>query len=158
MTNDEDAVQIGIMSGVSNYDIEINGVNVQKRDWTRGTIFNIETIGIGPNNDSSNISMGLNESSLERTKKSTPPSSSPCHNVEQIIAAHEFGHLIGLEHPGQDLTPVAEPGTLADYEADADGLMGCGMSLRKNYFEKWREILDDERKKCCNSFMIQETD
>ncbi len=136
LTNDEDAIQIGIMSGVSNYVIEINGVNESKRDWTRGSIFNIETIGIGPNNDRSDISMGLKESSLEKTIKSTPPSTSPCHNIEQIIAAHEFGHLIGLEHPGQDLTPVAEPGSLADYEADADGLMSCGMSLRKKYFEK----------------------
>src|SRR5262249_40353624 len=53
-------------------------------------------------------------------------------NPGQAEIAHEFGHLLGLKHPGP-------PGTKMEYAADADALMGYGNAMRPAYYEKWRD-------------------
>jgi hypothetical protein len=64
------------------------------------------------------------------------------------VAVHEFGHLLGLEHPGQTLNPPAALGTAADYLADAPALMGAGMEMRPVYYEQWRSFLEGMRPGC----------
>lgn len=66
----------------------------------------------------------------------------------QIPAVHEFGHLLGLNHPGQDLAPPAQPNSPPDYAADNPALMGAGMEMRAAYFSKWEDELDDQYKGC----------
>jgi hypothetical protein len=63
----------------------------------------------------------------------------------QITAAHEFGHQLGLEHPGQDRPPGQRPrpNSDPDYEADAESLMGLGTQMRAHYFAKWRDMLNE---------------
>jgi hypothetical protein len=53
---------------------------------------------------------------------------------EQIPAAHEFGHLLGLRHPS--------PGADDEYAKDVDGLMGAGSALRTQYFKRWADELN----------------
>jgi RHS repeat-associated protein len=48
----------------------------------------------------------------------------------QVPSVHEFGHLLGREHPGQYLTPKAPPDEDPDYDADKPSLMGRGMDMR----------------------------
>ena len=65
---------------------------------------------------------------------------------KQIPVVHEFGHLLGLDHPGQDRhwwQRKEEPGEKADYAADPKALMGGGMEYRAPYFEVWRVDLND---------------
>jgi RHS repeat-associated protein len=59
----------------------------------------------------------------------------------QIPAVHEFGHLLGLKHPGQYLSPPAKPNSPEDYAADARALMGSGMTMRASYYQKWVDWL-----------------
>jgi hypothetical protein len=66
---------------------------------------------------------------------------SPGEHYEQNQWAHEFGHLLGLEHPGHDLPQPPTPNTTPDYEADAPALMGLGNQLRPSYFKKWADLL-----------------
>jgi hypothetical protein len=52
-------------------------------------------------------------------------------NGTQVTAAHEFGHLLGLPHPGgRHNSPAA-------YDADASALMGRGMEMRPSYYQLW---------------------
>ena len=69
-------------------------------------------------------------------------------DIPQIPAVHEFGHLLGLRHPGQALVPPAAPNSPADYAADATALMGTGMQMRTGYFQRWVDELDSEYPDC----------
>lgn len=69
-------------------------------------------------------------------------------DITQIPAVHEFGHLLGLDHPGQALVPPAAPNSPGDYSADPTSLMGSGMQMRSQYFNKWVNRLDSEYPKC----------
>jgi hypothetical protein len=60
----------------------------------------------------------------------------------QVAAVHEFGHLLGLDHPGQDVIPRQMRGSREDYAVDAPALMGDGMEMRPQYFKLWKEALD----------------
>ena len=55
-----------------------------------------------------------------------------------FTAAHEFGHFLGLDHPG------GRGNDLANYLADRTALMGMGSEFRPFYFEKWKEYIDQE--------------
>lgn len=56
----------------------------------------------------------------------------------QVPFVHEFGHLLGLQHPGQSLNPPAQPNSPADYAADAPALLGSGMQMRAAYYARWQ--------------------
>jgi len=90
----------------------------------------------------------LDEADVDPTEKK---SSAP--GVKQIEAVHEFGHFIGLDHPGYGLSAKERsPGanqyghTGKDRHGhDVDGpndLMGSGMQLRAFYFDDWARALD----------------
>ncbi|MEX2500638.1 MAG: DUF4157 domain-containing protein [Wenzhouxiangellaceae bacterium] len=111
--------------------------------------------GKGYRQSSSNTMYGeLHEGSNESfTKKNSAP------GVTQIPTAHEFGHYIGLDHPGKGL----EGGWFSDSQLSSgadeyshtgkdqhgravDGpndLMGGGMGLQPFYFDAWSEKLDE---------------
>lgn len=79
--------------------------------------------------------------------------------VTQVPTVHEFGHFIGLDHPGEglegswisdsELSPGAD--AYSHTGTDAEGrtvhgpsdLMGSGMGLRPFYFDAWAQALDE---------------
>jgi hypothetical protein len=74
--------------------------------------------------------------------------------VTQVPAVHEFGHFIGLDHPGAGLGP-SKSNTNPEYAhsgRDVKGrnvhgptdLMGSGMQLRPFYFDPWRDQLNEK--------------
>jgi len=73
-------------------------------------------------------------------KKSSGP------GVTQTPSAHEFGHHIGLEHPGAGVPGANEYGHVGKdkYGNTVDGsidLMGGGDGLRAFYFDRWIRAL-----------------
>ena len=86
----------------------------------------------------------------------------------QTTACHEFGHMIGLRHPGaprvrpiQYLLEVCpfcfSPDVITtinrllveyEYAQDAPAMMGLGMELRPSYFNRWLPALDAADKAC----------
>lgn len=99
---------------------------------------------------SSNRSYGtLDEADNDPIAKS---SSAP--GVTQIPTVHEFGHFIGLDHPGHGLDSSELSSGASEYGhsghdehgRDVHGptdLMGGGMGLRPFYFNEWAEAVDD---------------
>ncbi len=78
-------------------------------------------------------------------------SSAPGHT--QIATVHEFGHFIGLDHPGHGLSASERsPGATAYSHSGTDehghavhgptDLMGGGMGLRDFYFQEWADALE----------------
>jgi hypothetical protein len=104
----------------------------------------------------SNTSYGnLSESSNKAwTKKSSAP------GVTQVPTVHEFGHSIGLDHPGAGMSASERSPGASEYGhvgkdkqgRDVDGghdLMGGGMGLRGFYFDAWRDALGKKYGKGC---------
>jgi hypothetical protein len=60
---------------------------------------------------------------------------------KQYVPAHEFGHVIGLDHPGKRVP--GKPFAREEYTADAPSVMGLGMEMRMHYYQLW---LDDLKK------------
>lgn len=76
----------------------------------------------------------------------------------RVPAAHEFGHGLGLNHPGTGINgnkPNSPPeytyqgedinGNEVDGEKD---LMGIGSGLRPFYFDKWKQYLNQNYQNC----------
>lgn len=76
----------------------------------------------------------------------------------RVPAAHEFGHGLGLNHPGKGINgnkPNSPPeytyqgedinGNEVDGEKD---LMGIGSGLRPFYFDKWKQYLNQNYQNC----------
>jgi RHS repeat-associated protein len=89
---------------------------------------------VNPTGTSQTVGAASNLSAASINPTNTDPS--------QITAVHEFGHLLGLQHPGQSLTPPSRPNGGEDYNADAPSLMGLGMEMRIIYITKWVAKLD----------------
>ena len=58
----------------------------------------------------------------------------------QNTIAHEFGHLLGLNHPGGSSNDQSA------YAADATALMGWGNQMRAIYYQLWQKQLQAEMK------------
>ncbi|WP_425395007.1 RHS repeat-associated core domain-containing protein [Aeoliella sp.] len=81
----------------------------------------------------------------------TKPGAAPGH--DQNPAAHEFGHFLGLDHPGEGLwsselseganeyTHVGEDDCGNSVDGTID-LMGAGDGLRAFYYQKWADYLN----------------
>lgn len=54
----------------------------------------------------------------------------------QTVIVHEVGHMLGLTHPGNKNGKSAIPNSLLDYTADSNSLMGLGMEMRNDDFDK----------------------
>lgn len=74
--------------------------------------------------------------------------------VLQVPAAHEFGHTMGLQHPGKGVGKIP-PNSLAEYvhtgtdtaKRAVSGwtdLMGSGSGLRAFYFNQWLSAIEDK--------------
>ena len=67
--------------------------------------------------------------------------------ILQIPALHEFGHSLGLEHPGINVGNQNDSYTyqgIDQYFNEVDGtvdLMGTGNGVRPFYFQEWEEYL-----------------
>jgi hypothetical protein len=103
---------------------------------------------------SSNTSYGT----LDEADNAAVTKTGAAPGVTQIPTVHEFGHFIGLDHPGEGL----EGGLFSDSRlspganeyshtgTDANGrtvdgpndLMGAGMGMRAFYYDAWAEALD----------------
>ncbi|MCP4925648.1 MAG: DUF4157 domain-containing protein [Gammaproteobacteria bacterium] len=91
---------------------------------------------------------------LDEADNTAIPKSSSAPGVTQIPSVHEFGHFIGLDHPGHGLSDSERSSGASEYGhsgADTEGrdvhgptdLMGGGMGLRPFYFDEWAEAVDD---------------
>jgi hypothetical protein len=69
------------------------------------------------------------------------------------VAAHEFGHSIGLNHPGSWVWGDEYRHTGRDFWGrDVDGgrdLMGEGTDLRPFYFDHWVNEINANEESCC---------
>lgn len=89
-------------------------------------------------------------------------------DIPQVPAAHEFGHMLGIQHPGHNITgsdgmPIS-PNDGPEYThqgLDEQGnpvgptdLMGQGNNMRPFYFQNWADELD-RRYPECKKFTIR---
>jgi RHS repeat-associated protein len=96
-------------TGIDIFIANKNGADTSSTDW-KGTVR--PTAGITGFWDVLDVT--------NQMKPGAPP---------QYSVVHEFGHVIGLRHPG-------DPGP-HEYTADPWALMGLGMQLRSFYFLSW---------------------
>ena len=82
------------------------------------------------------------------------------NNGRQTPAVHEFGHFLGLNHPGHGLSASQLSAGATEYShvgkdqysRDVDGtvdLLGQGMGLRPFYFNSWINHIKDEYNRFC---------
>lgn len=152
LTEDDNAYQIIVVSGTTPFNVIIDGNQDVIYNTTGPSIFDNKSQTYKCPSGNYNVvgNALLLQDSCDLLAKQSFTQGSPCYQKKQRPAAHEFGHMIGLTHPGGDNNSPAA------YEADANALMGCGSELRIEYFEKWKEILDEHRVNCCGTFAIIE--
>lgn len=159
LTDDQNAYIVGFVNGNTWFSVK-EGTNTVPRDFVTdgNSLFNGNApwkITDSVTDKKFNVSVLMREDGVtERTiTGGSPMSSGGCKGRKQIAAAHEFGHSIGLLHPGELLKPpiTVSPET---YQIDSQSLMGCGTELRFQYFARWRDQLNKHRKTCCGSFLI----
>jgi len=86
------------------------------------------------------------------TRAGPKPGGAP--GTTQVPGVHEFGHAIGLEHPGEGI-PGADPYThqgVDQHGRPVDGrrdLMGSASGMRPFYFDKWKEYMNSKYP-CCD--------
>jgi RHS repeat-associated protein len=59
----------------------------------------------------------------------------------QYPISHEFGHILGLDHPGANDPDIEDSNSDAAYDKDVKALMGRGSELRQDYFDLFLEGL-----------------
>jgi hypothetical protein len=70
-------------------------------------------------------------------------------STPQVPIIHETGHMFGIPHPGQRLTPPAILNSFPDYNADKESLMGAGMTLRLiDFKEAFCDHIKSKNKTC----------
>lgn len=112
---------------------------------------------------SQNTTFGYGD--LDESDNSAIAKASSAPGVTQIPSVHEFGHFLGLQHPGHNLeagifegsrlspganeyghTGTDENGRAVDGPND---LMGSGMGLRPFYFDSWVNHIKSEYNRFC---------
>jgi hypothetical protein len=77
------------------------------------------------------------------------PNAGKTVQYKQFAAIHEFGHLLGLWHPGDyvDDQLWLEAGKRGAYTIDRFSAMGEGNDMRGWYFAAWATFLDETEQK-----------
>jgi hypothetical protein len=117
-------------------------------DWT-------VDVSSNPNREDRTSSSDRSHGTLDEDDNRAVRKRSSAPGVTQIPAVHEFGHFIGLHHPGHGLdaaarnpsggSEYAHSGT-DEYGHDVNGptdLLGGGMGMRAFYFDEWARALDN---------------
>jgi hypothetical protein len=124
-------------------------VNVKFYDhwWNFGCDY-VVTVHSGDIRSYVSSSTGYAEFSQSDITSSTYTHSVTGAAYTQPTIAHEFGHMIALNHPGYGL-PGVVPNSRPEYEADAAALMGLGNQMRDAYWEPILQRLREQTGTFC---------
>ena len=100
---------------------------------TDGSLVNVRAYHSPSSGGTGNVDAWIAENDFSPAANNQP-------NKGQIVIAHEFGHLLGVPHPGTLNSWFGAPAPLnvtADYSADAKSLMGRGNEMHPRFYERW---------------------